>query len=143
MDSRNHTILHSKNLVWPNALTIDYATHWLYWVDTKLDMIEASYMDGSRRINIYRAQSEEFHPFGLTIFRDKLYWTDYERRAVMSFHIGEGDQTSDVYDEGVEPMDLVAVHPVRQPNGEREGGREGGGGGGGEYILMHASPTDS
>ena len=54
-------------------------------------------------------------------------------------------------------MDLVAVHPVRQPNGEREGGREGrrregeregrervrGEGGGGEYILMHASPTGS
>ena len=120
MDGCNCTILHSKNLVGPNALTIDYATHWLYWVDVKLDMTEASYMDGSQRINIYRAQSEEFYLFGLTILQ-----------AVMSFHIGEGDQTSDVYDEGVEPMDLVAMHPVRQPNGEREGGREGERGEGG------------
>ena len=41
--------LHSAHVIWPNALTIDYATHTLYWADAKLRVIESSGVDGSNR----------------------------------------------------------------------------------------------
>ena len=118
MDGKNRIVLHSTNIVWPNALTIDYATQYLYWIDAKLDFIETSFMDGTRRDALHRETNRHFRPFGLTLFKDHLYMADIDAREIRSFDIRNGSVLEVVYSEFVEPMAVVAVHPLRQPLGE-------------------------
>ena len=118
MDGRNRIILHSTNIIWPNALTIDYTTQCIYWVDAKLDYIETSFRDGSRRQVLYREKNLHFRPFGLTFFRDRLFMVDIDAREVRSFLVkSNGSELVTIYTDTVEPMSVVAVDSTRQPHG--------------------------
>ena len=75
MDGSNRSVIHSTNLMWPNALTLDYISQVLYWADARLDKIESSNVDGSNRRVI--ASTGIYHPFGITLFEDKLYFSDW------------------------------------------------------------------
>ena len=75
MDGSNRSVIHSTNLTWPNALALDYPAQVLYWADARLDKIESSNVDGSnRRVILINGIN---HPFGITLFEDKLYFTDW------------------------------------------------------------------
>ena len=115
MDGKGRTILHEKHLFWPTALTIDYATHALYWADTKLHVIESSHVDGSGR----RLVIADFirHPFAMTLFEDRLYWTDWEKKSVVSTSKGIGQNITVIQWNLLLPTDIRAIHPVRQPEG--------------------------
>ena len=43
-----HTVA-SRNLHWPNGLTIDYTNNYVYWADAKFHIIERAGLDGSGR----------------------------------------------------------------------------------------------
>lgn len=75
MDGSSREILHNTSLVWPNGITIDYATQTLYWIDANLDKIESSSVDGSSRTLI----STQFilHPFSISFYNNVLYWSDW------------------------------------------------------------------
>ena len=82
MDGSNRSVIHSTNLTWPNALALDYPAQVLYWADARLDKIESSNVDGSnRRVIVINGIN---HPFGITLFEDKLYFSDWEGRGVYS-----------------------------------------------------------
>ena len=49
MDGTSREVLHNTNLVWPTALTLDYDTQTLYWLDASLDKLETSHVNGSNR----------------------------------------------------------------------------------------------
>lgn len=49
MDGRNGSTLIAENLEGPNSLSIDYANYRLYWIDSKLKVIESIRLDGSDR----------------------------------------------------------------------------------------------
>lgn len=115
MDGKQRTILHEKHLFWPNALTIDYPTHSLYWADSKLHVIESSHVDGSGRRLVIADVIR--HPFAMTLFEDRLYWTDWETKSVLSTNKGIGRNITEVLGDLIQPMDIHAVHPVRQPQG--------------------------
>ena len=82
MDGKDRVTLHSDHIFWPNALTIDYTTHTLYWADAKVLTLESSFIDGSNRRPIRTAGLR--HPFAMTMFEDKLYWTDWQTKSVYS-----------------------------------------------------------
>jgi len=65
----------------PNALTIDFTTRKLYWSDARLDKIESSSLDGTNRKIV--VQGRPNHPFGLVVYGDHLFWTDWILRAVV------------------------------------------------------------
>ena len=115
MDGKGRTILHIKHLFWPNALTIDYATHALYWADAKLRVIESSHVDGSGRRLVIADVIR--HPFAMTLFEDRLYWTDWEKKSVLSTSKGIGRNVTEIRGDLLLPMDIHAIHPVRQPEG--------------------------
>ena len=117
MDGKDRMILHSTNIIWPNALTIDYATQFIYWIDARLDYIESSFRDGTHRMVLYRETVRHFRPFGLTLFKDELYMTDIDAREVRVFKVKENrNELVTVYTEIVEPMSVIAVHSTRQPD---------------------------
>ena len=39
MDGSDEKELHNKEIVWPNAITIDYPADKIYWIDAHLDYI--------------------------------------------------------------------------------------------------------
>jgi hypothetical protein len=49
MDGTEVTPFVATGVVWPNGLALDYPLNDLYWVDAKLDRIEAIHIDGSNR----------------------------------------------------------------------------------------------
>ncbi|XP_065196274.1 low-density lipoprotein receptor-related protein 4-like [Sycon ciliatum] len=83
MAGLNRTVIvrdtESMELGWPNGLTIDFQLDRLFWADARLDTIESVTLDGYDRKAIFRDLP---HPFGLTIFKSNLYWTDWQRRAI-------------------------------------------------------------
>ena len=54
MDGTSRVVLHSTNLRWPNAFTLDCDTQTLYWMDASLDKFESSNADGSNRIDYFQ-----------------------------------------------------------------------------------------
>lgn len=49
MDGKNISTVIAENIEWPNSLSIDYANDRLYWIDSKLKLIETSRLDGTDR----------------------------------------------------------------------------------------------
>lgn len=49
MDGENSTQLVTDNLGWPNSVSVDYPNGRIYWVDTKLKLVESIRLDGTDR----------------------------------------------------------------------------------------------
>ena len=116
MDGTSRVVLHSTNLRWPNALTLDYNTQTLYWMDAFLDKLESSNADGSNRRLLSRTQIR--HPFDVTFYQKRLYWTDWQLNTVYSVLVDHPTQVSVVMRGLVlDPMGISVVSVDRQPTG--------------------------
>ena len=118
MDGKDRTVLIDTGLQWPNAITLDYQTKTLYWADAFLDKIESSDTDGLFR-TILSASSIIRHPFAITMFKDRLYWSDWAYNLIVTTQISRPSNISAVSFD-VLPADPMALHVVteeRQPQG--------------------------
>ena len=120
-DGTQRQTLHSFNLLWPNAMTLDLISQTLYWADAGLDRIECSKSDGSgRKILIGQFIN---HPFGIDFFDGTLYWTDWQLRAVLNSTITHSSTSGVFTIYGVisnllnRPMGLKVVSLSKQPLG--------------------------
>lgn len=114
MDGSSLLVLHTQHLYWPNGLTIDYPTQLLYWADAKLRVIESCDIHGDQRRLILTEGVR--HPFSITVFEDNLYWTDWELQAILSTKKNGRNNMTTVQGDLFRPIDIQAVHSVRQPN---------------------------
>ena len=53
LDGSGRITLVTKDLFWPNALTIDYPTKRLYFADARMDFIEFCSYDGTGRYKVF------------------------------------------------------------------------------------------
>ncbi|KAL3265566.1 hypothetical protein HHI36_009771 [Cryptolaemus montrouzieri] len=90
LDGTDRTIIVSKDLVWPNGVTLDVTTRKIYWCDAKEDKIEYANMDGTERRVLINTNVP--HVFGLSLMGDYLYWTDWDRRSINRAHKESGDR---------------------------------------------------
>jgi len=67
------------------------------------------------------------HVFALSIFDDKLYWTDWNLKAVLSADKFTGAEYKVLVNTTHRPYDLHVVHPLRQPPFPNPCGRNNGG----------------
>lgn len=115
MDGSSHRVLHDTNLGWPNGLTIDYDTQTLYWADALLDKIETSSTNGTGRMVV--CTTHILHPFGIEIYQETLYWTDWRYKAVLKANVSQ--PTCDIrvvlYNLTFDPMGIRTVSLERQP----------------------------
>lgn len=81
MDGKNAKVL-VDNVSWPNGLALDWFSGRIYWVDAKILTIESSTIDGKDRRVIL--ENVVKHPFGLAVFEDRLYWSDWETKSIES-----------------------------------------------------------
>lgn len=116
-DPNTRQTLISNNILWPNALSIDYTIDRIWWADAKLHTIESADLEGrGRRIIL----SENInHPFALTLFQNYMYWTDWEhhRGSINKANKFTGEERSVLQESLYSPMDIHVYHQQRQPAG--------------------------
>ena len=119
MDGKARTVLVDTDLVWPNAITIDYETKTLYWADAFLDKIESSDANGLNRTVLTDDPLSIRHPFAITMFKDRLYWSDWSFNLVLTAEISSPSNVSSVIAEVLpnDPMGVQVVTAERQPQG--------------------------
>lgn len=116
MDGTSRTTLHNTGLQWPNGLTLDLASQTLYWVDAGFDRIESSNSNGTNRRVL--TTSYIFHPFGIDIFRGRLYWTDWQTNAVLSASVAQPTSVGVVISNLIfDPMGVKVISTEKQPAG--------------------------
>uniref|UniRef100_A0A672JJU4 Low density lipoprotein receptor-related protein 5 n=1 Tax=Salarias fasciatus TaxID=181472 RepID=A0A672JJU4_SALFA len=91
-----------------NGLTIDYVDHRLYWTDLDTCMIESTNMQGLQREIIV---DDLPHPFGLTQYRDFIYWTDFNLRSIQRADKRSGLNRTVVLQL---MLDILVFHSSRQ-----------------------------
>ena len=109
MDGSMRRTIVTENLAWPNGLTVDLTTNRLFWTDALLDKIEVSDLNGRNRQLIMPATAN-IHPFGLAVYQDMLYWTDWNTKSISRFNLSSGKQEMIVY--GLKkPTDIHVFDP--------------------------------
>ena len=118
MDGSNRGIIIRQDIHWPNGLTIDYSAEKIYWTDAKLFYIAKANYDGSNRQKIFRtpmpSQCVLGHPFALTLYENKIYWTDWKTRGIHSTNKNSGTRCQMVWPNAYSPMDIHAFEARRQ-----------------------------
>ncbi|XP_026091548.1 low-density lipoprotein receptor-related protein 1B [Carassius auratus] len=108
LTGRNIRIIVSMDVITPNGLTIDHKAEKLYFSDGSLGHIERCDYDGSHRYVIVKSGPGTF--FGLAIYRDFIFWSDWTRRAVIRSDKFTGANLKVLRaDIPHQPMGIVAV----------------------------------
>ena len=117
MDGSNRRVIIRRNIHWPNGLTIDYSAQKIYWTDASLFYIDKANYDGSDRQSILRSAPNQCsleHPFALALYADKLYWTDWKKRGILSTNKNNGLRCPVIKKSNTSPMDIRAYVAKRQ-----------------------------
>ena len=113
-DGTHKEVLVNSGIVWPNGLTLDYGDNMLYWADANTDKVEKSQLDGqNRRVLVDRTRV--YHPYALTQFGDRLYWSDWQQHSIEHCKKDSGDDRVSIKGGMTRPTALHVYHPDRQP----------------------------
>ena len=91
MDGDDRRTVHEVGLSQPNGITIDYTTLKIYWTDSDFDKIEYSNYDGTERVLLESINEGIFHPFGVAVVNELLFWTDWETNHLYYTHKYHGN----------------------------------------------------
>ena len=110
MTGKNRVVLVNSNLQWPNGLALDHKMNRLYWVDAHKDKLEYLDLSNNNRATLPLFPYAEPHPFGLTIFGNHLYWTDWANGAVIKCNKDTGAEAEVQLTGFDRPMDIHAYN---------------------------------
>ncbi|XP_011315523.1 vitellogenin receptor isoform X1 [Fopius arisanus] len=89
MNGNSRTPLVTTDIIWPNGIAIDDIYSRLYWADAKLKRIESINFLGEDRQVLVRAI--QMHPFSLSVFQDRILWSDWETGNIRSCNKTSGE----------------------------------------------------
>nr|CAD7429275.1 unnamed protein product [Timema monikensis] len=135
-DPKTRKIIVSKDIFWPNGLTVDYATETVYWLDGRLKFIASIDYEGRNRCVL--AQQGVVYPFALAMFNNKIYWTDWGTWSIYMLdktncsgdHERAGGKAvlpKELFHSEYVPMRIRVWDPARQPPGETPCQKDNGG----------------
>lgn len=103
----------------PNGLALDESDKKLYWAGKDFNgygIIEAVSLDGLNRNVIFRHSG--YHPFSLDIFQDFVYWSDWEKNAVLRINKTNGGVDEVIVNGVNKPMGLKILHQRTEIHGK-------------------------
>ncbi|XP_078048816.1 putative vitellogenin receptor yl [Augochlora pura] len=113
MDGTNRSVLISENLACPNSLAIDDVNGRLYWMDSKLKLIESVRLDGTDRRIVLEAVGKA--PSSLAVFENRLYWSDRASGTVQSCNKFTGKDWRTVINASSAVYGIDIYHSVLKP----------------------------
>ena len=87
MDGSARKTLVSSGLEFVNSLAMDYQNRLLYWCDAGVKKIERVDLQGNNRVVILDLSSDHMNPFGLALFGDALFWSDWNDTSVRTYNM--------------------------------------------------------
>ncbi|XP_037724672.1 low-density lipoprotein receptor-related protein 4 isoform X2 [Drosophila subpulchrella] len=127
LDGSNRTVLITSGIGFPTGLTIDFSNRRLLWADALEDNIGQVDFNGKRRQTIVPYAP---HPFGLTMFDNSIFWTDWYNKSVYRSQrlprSGFGNPF-EVRDALSGALDIRAVSLNRQPKSWNHCAQDNGG----------------
>ncbi|XP_002024364.2 putative vitellogenin receptor [Drosophila persimilis] len=90
MDGKRSTPIVSENIHWPNGIALDMHQQRIYWVDAKLGSVQTVRPDGTGRRTVLDGMLK--HPYGLAVYEDQLYWSDWGTKSIHACHKYSGKQ---------------------------------------------------
>lgn len=122
MDGTGSTIIFSSPTVeWPNALTLDYETDTLYWIDASRGVIGKSNSDGSD-LNIIQTLSDRndedstVYVYSMDYFQGRLYWGEWLQDRIYTLEDGAPEGSVRLMKQlEFDPGEMHVVDSARQP----------------------------
>ncbi|XP_015761127.1 PREDICTED: uncharacterized protein LOC107340287 [Acropora digitifera] len=106
MDGTDRTTIISSGLTWVNSLALDFKKKVLYWCDASLNLIERVDLKENNRVVVLNLTSDKYHhPFGLALYQDALFWTDWSTQSVHKYNMTSATSEVLVYGMG-RPMEI-------------------------------------
>lgn len=90
MDGTNAFPVVSEAAYKVSGVAVDIIAKRIYWCDSLLDYIETADYRGRNRVMILRG-AQVPSPIRLTLFENRIFWTDGTKQAVMSVDKTQGD----------------------------------------------------
>ncbi|XP_032874679.1 low-density lipoprotein receptor-related protein 2-like [Amblyraja radiata] len=118
MNGIDRKLLVTRGIQWPNAIAIDRVKNRLYWVDSKLHTLSSVNMVGEDRRTVLSSHEYLAHPFGVSMFEDDIFWTDWEHNAVYGADKFTGEHLVTLVSDLKEAQDIIAYHELAQPSGK-------------------------
>ncbi|XP_037379377.1 low-density lipoprotein receptor-related protein 2 [Talpa occidentalis] len=115
MDGTNRKDLVKTKLGWPAGITLDMVLKRVYWVDCRYDYIETVTYDGTQRKTVVHGGSRIPHPFGISLFEDHVFYTDWTKMAVMKANKFTETNPQIYHQLSLKPFGLTVYHSLRQP----------------------------
>jgi low-density lipoprotein receptor-related protein 1 (alpha-2-macroglobulin receptor) len=111
------TIMHVRSIqgAWPNGLTLDYTQRRVYWIDARSDSIHTTDYEGNDHHLVIRDQETLSHPFGISLFENHVYWTDWRTNSVIRANKWNGSDVVVIQRTQTQPFGIQILHSSRQP----------------------------
>jgi len=117
MDGKNRIeILSGNSIRWPNGLAVDILDKRIYWADAKIKTISSSDYYGREIRTVLHSNEYLRHPFSLTVFEERLYWSDWDKEGVLTVNKFRGDDVKVMISGVSGPMTVRVYHEQAQPN---------------------------
>uniref|UniRef100_A0AAQ4NYA7 Very low-density lipoprotein receptor n=1 Tax=Gasterosteus aculeatus aculeatus TaxID=481459 RepID=A0AAQ4NYA7_GASAC len=129
MNGVDRQVLVATDIQWPNGITLDLIKGRLYWVDSKLHMLCSVDLNGDNRNKVLQSPEYLAHPFALTVFEDRVFWTDGENKAIYGANKFTGSDVVTLASNLNDPQDIIVYHELIQLSGTNwcaEKGENGG-----------------
>lgn len=109
MDGGNRTTviqLGFRGHSFPSGLALDVTKNWLYWGDWYNDKLEVYEFPSNKRREIISSHREYLlsYPFGLALFEDYFFWTDWNRYGVYRADTKTGGNVEEIISTQSRPM---------------------------------------
>uniref|UniRef100_A0A671UNK4 Low density lipoprotein receptor-related protein 2b n=1 Tax=Sparus aurata TaxID=8175 RepID=A0A671UNK4_SPAAU len=127
MDGSNRFELVKTRLGIPTGITLDIVTQRVYWSDSHFDTVETVTYSGLDRKIVLNGATQAPHPFGIAVFENHVFFTDWAKMGVIRTNRFDGSNPSLIYRTANRPGHVVVSHPVLQPVVMNPCGRHNGG----------------
>ncbi|CAG2184720.1 Low-density lipoprotein receptor-related protein 4,Sortilin-related receptor,Low-density lipoprotein receptor-related protein 6 [Mytilus edulis] len=125
--SERYTII-TKEIRWPNGIVIDNIGRRIYWTDGYLQLLKSSTFDGTDVYTIVQFAQKTFpQPFGIELYDDQIYWTNWNAKSVYTVHKYKGNDMKPLITGLKAPRNLKIISKETQKKGTNLCGNNNGG----------------
>ncbi|XP_041041222.1 very low-density lipoprotein receptor-like [Carcharodon carcharias] len=118
MNGADRQQLVAREIQWPSGITLDLVKSCLYWIDSKLHTLSSVGLNGQDRRTVLWSLEFLSHPSAVSVFEDRVFWSDEENKAIYGANKYTGDDVVVLASDLHEPRDIIIYNELLQPFGK-------------------------